>query len=103
MGNRSRFLAVAVGSAAAIGTLARARRRARVVSAGEGFVEDIMPSVLQEAPSTAPPVPTADEAHAPGHQHLHRRGTDTDGPVPRPMRVRPFAKHRHGLRQPGRG
>ncbi len=103
MGNRSRFVTVAAGSAAAVAALTRARRRARLASATEGFVDDIMPSVLQETPSSGLPVPSADEAHAPGHRHLHWSGTETDEPAPRPVRVRPLAKHRRGLRHPGRG
>lgn len=103
MSNRSRFVAATAGSAAlAVGAVARARRRARVANATQGVSEVIMPSVLQDTPFVAPRMRVGDEAHAPGHQHLQRRGADTEGRRPKPMRVRPFAKHQHGSRHPGR-
>ena len=104
MGSRSRY--VAVGSAAAgiagVRTLMRARRRARLRQASEGFVDAVMPSVGNEVPSAAPTA-VADEAHAPGHQHLPLTGEVREEPTPSTARSRPFAKHRHGLRHPGSG
>jgi hypothetical protein len=58
--------------------------------------------VTSETPSAAP-TPTADNAHAPGHQHLPWTTAISDQPEPSPVRERPFAKHRRGLRHPGRG
>ncbi len=71
MGNRSRYVAVAGIAAGAIGVrrLARTKRRSRLGQAAADFVDTVMPSVARDAPPTTPPV-AADEAHAPGHQHL---------------------------------
>lgn len=93
-----RKLAAVAGSVLAAGALARVRRRAR--AGGRGFVEDVMPSVLEAPPE--PAMAGFDEAHAPAHRHvpLARR---LDGNAPRRVASRPFAKHRHGLRHPGRG
>lgn len=44
--------------------------------------------------------PVTDEAHAPGHQHLPPLG---DEPSQHGPTERPWTKHRHGLRHPGRG
>lgn len=97
MGNRSKFVAV---TAAAIGLAGlRARRRARLEPAAEGIVDAIMPSVLDDLPPKAAPI--ADDAHAPGHQHLAPI-EDEPPPVPR-LRERPWTKHYHGFRHPGRG
>ena len=103
MGNRSRYVAVsaAVG-AVGVRALLRARRRARLRRAAEGMVDAIMPSVADEAPSTTP-VPVADEAHAPGHHHMRMTAGVLEEPAPPPIRERPFAKHWHGLRHPGKG
>ena len=98
MGTRRKLAAAAAGSALAAGALARFRRRAR--AAGKGFVEDVMPSVLEQLPE--PTMPGFDEAHAPGHRHVPLIGR-SDGATPRRVNSRPFAKHRHGLRHPGRG
>lgn len=102
MGNRSRYVAAAAGSAAlAVGALARRRWRTRLGEAATGFAEDIMPSVVDETPEVPPPV-LADVAHAAGHRHLgppdgaRRWGRRRRTP-------RPFAKHQHGARYPGRG
>lgn len=98
MAHRTR-LAVVAGSVVAVGTLARLRWSARARAAGKGFVEDVMPSVL-ERPRAADGL---DEAHAPGHRHVPLARTAADGPEPHAVAARPFAKHRHGLRHPGRG
>ena len=103
MGNRSRYVvvgSVAVGLGGA--ALVRARRRARLGRAAEGFVDAIMPSVGEEA-SAATPVVAGDEAHAPGHRHLELGAEVREEPAPPPFRERPFAKHQHGLRHPGKG
>ncbi len=101
MGNRSRFVTATAGSAAiAVGAMVRARRRSRVAQATEGFAESIMPTPTPRASSSGP---VADEAHAPGHQHLHLGERELNEPRPKSTRVRPFAKHRHGMRHPGRG
>lgn len=105
MGNRSKYLVVSSAAAAGVAgirALARARRRARLRRAAEGIVDAIMPSVADEAPSMTP-VAVGDEAHAPGHQHLQMTTEVRDEPAPPPVRERPFAKHRHGLRHPGKG
>lgn len=104
MGNRSRYVVISTAAAgiAGIRALVRARRRARLRRAAEGFVDAIMPSVADKAPSTAPTV-IGDEAHAPGHRHLEMTAGVRDEPAPPPVRERPFAKHRHGLRHPGKG
>lgn len=99
MANRRKLAAAAAGSVLAAGAFARARRRAR--AAGRGFVEDIMPSVLEEPPT--PKMAGFDDAHAPGHRHLPLEGWVSDAAEPAQVRSRPFAKHRHGLRHPGRG
>ena len=104
MTKRSPFVAAAAGSAlVALGTVVRARRRGRVDDATRGIGAAIMPTTLHGAESVAPQSPIADESHAPGHQHLHWSEETTDEARPRPVRERPFAKHRHGLRHPGRG
>ena len=104
MGTRSRFAAVA-GTAIGIAGLRavrRARRRARLHGAAGGTVDDIMSTVAEDLPPT-PPQPGSDEAHAPGHRHLPMTADVRDEQPPPPVRERPFAKHRHGLRHPGRG
>jgi len=97
---------VVVGTAAAgvagIRAFMGARRRARLSQAVEGIGEAIMPSVADEAPSTTP-VGIGDEAHAPGHRHLQVTTEVRGEPAPPPVRERPFAKHRRGLRHPGKG
>ncbi len=104
MGNRSRYVAVSAAAVGVVGirALRRARRRARLGVAAEGIVDAVMPSVEDEAPSTTP-VPVADEAHAPGHQHMRMTADVVEETAPPPVRERPFAKHRHGLRHPGKG
>jgi hypothetical protein len=104
MGNRSRY--VVIGSATAglagVRALVRARRRARLRHAAVGFVDAVMPSVGDEVPSAAPTA-IADEAHAPGHQHLTLTADMREERAPSRVRSRPFAKNRHGLRHPGKG
>ncbi len=106
MGNRSRYVIVGSAAAGVVGVRAmlRARRRARLGQAAEGVADAIMPSVADKAPSTTP-VPDAGEAHAPSHQHLRTTvgvGAREES-APPPVGHRAFAKHRHGLRQPGKG
>jgi hypothetical protein len=104
MGNRSRYVAVSSAAVGVVGVRAwrRARRRARLGRAAEGIADAVMPSVEAETPSTTP-VPVADDAHAPGHQHMRMTAGVLEEPAPPPVRERPFAKHRHGLRHPGKG
>jgi hypothetical protein len=61
-----------------------------------------MPSVGGDIPSAAPTA-NADEAHAPSHQHLPLIAEVREEPAPSTVRSRPFAKHRRGLRHPGKG
>ncbi len=103
MGNRSRYVVVGSAAAGLAGAaLVRARRRARFGHAAEGFVDAIMPSVGEEASATTP-VFAGDEAHAPGHRHLEIGAEAREEPAPPPVRERPFAKHRRGMRHPGKG
>jgi hypothetical protein len=104
MGNRSRYVLIssAVAGFAGVRAAVRARRRARLGRAAEGFVDAIMPSVADKVP-TAAPIVIDDEAHAPGHRHLEMTAGVRDEPAPPAVRERPFAKHRHGLRHPGKG
>lgn len=105
MGNRSKYVVVgsaAAGVAGGVRALVRARRRARLRRAAEGIVDVILPSVAEGAPPTAPGA-IGDEAHAPGHHHLRLTPEVREEPAPPPARHRPFAKHRHGLRHPGKG
>jgi len=101
MGNRSKY--VVVGSvAAALGTHAvvRARRRARLGRAARGFGDSVMPSVGARV-STASPTLTADEAHAPGHQHMPPEPLEELAPWE--IRQRVFATQRQGGRHPSKG
>ena len=101
MGNRSKFVAVTAAAGAVGLTASRARRRARLEHAAEGIVDAIMPSVAENAPPK--PAPVADEAHAPGHQHLHPTAViEEESTAPR-LRERPWTKQAHGLRHPDRG
>ena len=99
MGNRSKFFAASATAGAAGLAVLRARRHARLEHAAEGIADAIMPSIADNRPPE--PEPVADEAHAPGHQHLGPI-EDDDSPVPR-LRERPWTKHFHGFRHPGRG
>jgi len=104
MGNRSKFVTVAAGSATAAFARSRhARRKARMASAVEGIAEAVLPSVVAETPAVDLPSATADVAHAPGHRHLAFDETNARPHGSRRVQSRPFAKHRRGLRHPGRG
>ena len=100
MANKSKVIMVTAGSAAFVArALSRARRRSLLAATTKGIAEVVMPSVLEETPSTQQRV-AGDEAHAPGHRHLARPFlTERE-----PNRVddRPFAKHQRGFRHPGR-
>lgn len=98
MENRSRFTALASTAVGVVGisALRRARRRASARAAANDTTAS-----LAGAPPPSPPVD--DEAHAPGHRHLPLTAEVRDERPPKPVQERPFAKHRHGLRQPGRG
>lgn len=94
MGNRSKYLAVSAAAGAAV---VAARRRARLHHAVEGIQDAILPThVVADLPSDRDP--GADEAHAPGHQHLPARATDEPAPVR--LRGRPWTKHAHGMTHP---
>ena len=99
MGNRSKFVAVTAAGALGLNAL-RTRRRTRLEHAAEGIADAIMPSVADDAPSK--PAPTVDEAHAPGHQHLHRTAASEEESTAPRLRGRPWTKHAHGLRHSGR-
>ena len=89
MGSRSRYVAGSV----ALGALVAARRRARLRRAAEGVREAILPSHVIDLPYEER---IADEAHAPGHQHLE---APSDRPIPRRARLgRPEAHPRSDQR-----
>lgn len=91
MGNRSRY--VAVTAAAASAALASARRRARLRRAADGVREAILPSHVVDLPTESRP--GADEAHAPGHQHL---GSPEVQRTKEPAGKRPWTLLAHGKR-----
>ena len=98
MGNRSKFVAV-TATAGAVGLAAlRAQRHARLEHAAEGIADAIMPSVADNIPPE--PEPIADEAHAPGHQHM--TPVEADPPPVGRLRKRPWLKNHGGLRYRGR-
>ena len=100
MGNRSRYIAAAGIAVGAVGARRIVRRR-RLGQAATDFVDMLMPSVAENAPASTMPV-QADEAHAPGHQHLlidERTAVEAE---PSGAQSRPFTKRFHGLRHPGR-
>ena len=102
--NRNQLAAVA-GAAigvAGIGAVRRARHRARGHGAAQGNADVTPPTVAGDRPPTAAP-DGGDQAHAPGHRHLPMTAHLRGGRPPRGGGARPFAKHRHGLRHPGRG
>jgi hypothetical protein len=102
MGTRRKIATAAAsiaGTTLAAGALVRARQRA--LNAGKGALEDLMPSVLEHAPE--PEMAGFDAAHAPGHRHLPLARWARRRQTPQVGAPRPFAKHRHGLRHPGRG
>jgi hypothetical protein len=94
MGNRSKFVAV-TASAVGAGALV-ARRRARLRHMAEGIRDTVLPTHVMDLPTDRPP--GADEAHAPGHQHLP--SDDVERRAPRRLRGRPWTKHAHGMRHP---
>lgn len=96
MGNRSRYLAA---TAAVAGGALAARRRARLRRAAEGIRDTILPTHVTDLPSDREP--GADEAHAPGHQHLPIVDVDERGPER--LRGRPWTKHAHGMGHPYSG
>lgn len=104
MAERRRYLAAGSVAAGVLGAraLVRAGRRGGLRQALTGAVDAVMPSARRSWPVPATRPHDEDEAHAPGHAHLQppARAALFDGP---PARARPFAKHRHGLRHPGRG
>lgn len=102
--NRNQLAAVA-GAAigvAGIGALRRARCRARAHRAAQGTADVTLSTVAEDRPPTSP-LGGGDRAHAPGHRHLAMTAHLRGGRPPRPVGARPFAKHRHGMRHPGRG
>jgi len=103
MGNRSRFVvgaAAVTGAGIGIQAVRRARRRARLRAMAEGIQDSILPT---HTPPGIEEQPKADESHAPGHKHLGPPVRADAGAMPdRPIQ-RPFTKHYHGLRHPGRG
>lgn len=103
MSRRRRAMLVAGATAGVVGYRAvrRARRRERLRQAGEGIEDVLGPPPLGD--SWMPPTSVADEAHAPGHQHLQVPQEVREQRPPAAVHERPFAKHRHGLRHPGRG
>jgi hypothetical protein len=95
MRSRTRNLAITAGAAGALA----ARRRARLRRAAAGIRDAVLPTHRTDLPSDRQP--GADEAHAPGHQHLPIAATDE--PEPRRLRGRPWTKHGHGMRHPYAG
>jgi len=92
----------ALGAASAVGLAwARSRRRSRLARAAQDFAASVMSPPAPEVSTAAQP-PAVDEAHAPGHRH-RRWARWAPAPAPPASGTRPFAKHRHGLRHPGRG
>jgi hypothetical protein len=104
MQNKTRFAALAGAAVGVAGLRAaqRAHRHARRRQTAGDIADVVTPLVEEETPPTSP-LPAADKAHAPGHRHLPLTAEIRNQPAPPPVRERPFAKHRHGLRQPGKG
>jgi hypothetical protein len=100
--NKKKLTVIGSAAVATVGAraLRRARRRAHAAGAAEGIAEAIQPSVADRAHATVEQ-PQAGAAHAPGHAHLDRASIRTARDSGRSW-PRPFAKHRRGLRQPGR-
>ncbi len=103
MRRNRKVVAVAAASGATLlaRTVHRARKRSKLDQVREGFGEVVTPMVSPEAP-TPRPEPVIDEAHAPGHRHLHIPPDVAEELAPRPVRNRPFSKQTRGLRHPGR-
>lgn len=98
-----RVVAVVAASGATLlaRAIARSRKRSKLDGAREGFAEVVMPMVSPENPP-ADAGPLVDEAHAPGHRHLHVTPEVARELAPRPVRSRPLSKQTRGLRHPGR-
>ena len=92
MGNRSRYAAVT--AAAATAAVMSARRNARLRQVAEGIRESILPSHVVELPTDT--APGADEAHAPGHQHLRRAAGGA--PAKERARGQRMARYAKGMR-----
>lgn len=90
MGNRSKYVVV---TAAAATAAAAATRRARLREALAGIRDAILPSRVDDFPSTRKS--DGDEAHAPGHQHLGNGGARTGGGR---RRMRLHARYAPGMR-----
>ena len=103
MKHNKKVVAVAAASGATLlaRTIHRARRRSKLDRTREGFKEVVVPMVAPETPNPGAE-PVIDEAHAPGHQHLHIPPNVAEEPAPRVVRMRPFSKQTRGLRHPGR-
>jgi len=103
MKRNKKVVAIAAASGATVlaRTIRRARKRSKLDQAREGFGEVVMPMVSSDTPPPSA-TPVVDEAHAPGHRHLHIPSEVADEPAPKPMRNRPFSKQTRGLRHPGR-
>lgn len=103
MRRNKKVVAVAAASGATLvaRAIAKARRRSKLDQTRAGFAELVMPMVSSDTP---PPdaTPAMDEAHAPGHRHLHMTPEVAEKRAPRPVRNRPFSKQTRGLRHPGR-
>jgi hypothetical protein len=96
---KAAIVSSAAAGAVGVRALVRASRRERAEHAAEGIADTILPTVADRAHYTEPR--TGDDAHAPGHAHLDRAATREEA-TPKSVLSRPFAKHRRGLRQPGR-
>jgi hypothetical protein len=96
MGNRSRYAAVT--AAATVAGLVSARRRASLGRAMVGLRETILPTHVDDLPTTR--MSEGDEAHAPGHRHLGRGADAQVADTRRRGRV-PYAGGR-GRRSPDR-
>lgn len=85
------------GGATTVGTTTPTDRAA---TAGGGTGDGANPPT-EHAPGSH--ILRADPAHAPGHRHRKLPAMVRRQAVPRRIRSRPFAKHQHGLRHPGKG
>lgn len=103
MGKQSRLAAVLGATAGVVGVRAmrRSRRRARLRDAASEAVDRLTQGITDASLSTSL-TPPSDEAHAPGHRHLLLTSDVREEHAPPPVRERPFAKHHHGLRHPGK-
>lgn len=99
--NQLAVAAAAIG-VAGIGAVRRARHRARTHGDAHGDADVTLATVAGDRPPAASQG-GGDRAHAPGHRHLAMTAHLRGGRPPRRVGARPFAKHRHGLRHPGRG